>query len=714
MNRLSGLGLSSLWRVVIGSGGRCFEHPLGAVPATRPCSVSQAVAGRALPTRAARWRLFIPKRRRHLRSRASSAAPSPGHPTRRVRAADLGSRKGAFCPAEAPAYEGGSCKTDVSCAVLLRARRTPRRGRGIRGLRGPRSWAGLLAVESFIGEHLAEPSAVSLVRWPQPLPSGTAAGNPVEVSCQVLSNPPLPRGSLGRPPQEPKGSYGAGKAAGAASASPSRAVEQLRQAIEELYYFEFVVDDLPIRGFVGYMEESGFLPHTHKIGLWTHLDFHLEFHRDQIIFANVSVRDVKPHSLDGLQPDNFLGLTHTYSVHWSETSVEHRSDRRRGDDGGFFPRTLEIHWLSIINSMVLVFLLVGFVAVILMRVLRNDLARYNLDEETTSGGSGDDFDQGDNGWKIIHTDVFRFPPYRGLLCAVLGVGAQFLALGTGIIVMALLGMFNVHRHGAINSAAILLYALTCCISGYVSSHFYRQIGGERWVWNIILTTSLFSVPFFLTWSVVNSVHWANGSTQALPATTILLLLTVWLLVGFPLTVIGGIFGKNNASPFDAPCRTKNIAREIPPQPWYKSTVIHMTVGGFLPFSAISVELYYIFATVWGREQYTLYGILFFVFAILLSVGACISIALTYFQLSGEDYRWWWRSVLSVGSTGLFIFLYSVFYYARRSNMSGTVQTVEFFGYSLLTGYVFFLMLGTISFFSSLKFIRYIYVNLKMD
>ncbi|XP_059769929.1 transmembrane 9 superfamily member 1 isoform X2 [Balaenoptera ricei] len=494
----------------------------------------------------------------------------------------------------------------------------------------------------------------------------------------------------------------------------SAQVEQLRQAIEELYYFEFVVDDLPIRGFVGYMEESGFLPHSHKIGLWTHLDFHLEFHGDRIIFANVSVRDVKPHSLDGLRPDEFLGLTHTYSVRWSETSVERRSDRRRGDDGGFFPRTLEIHWLSIINSMVLVFLLVGFVAVILMRVLRNDLARYNLDEETTSGGSGDDFDQGDNGWKIIHTDVFRFPPYRGLLCAVLGVGAQFLALGTGIIVMALLGTFNVHRHGAINSAAILLYALTCCISGYVSSHFYRQIGGERWVWNIILTTSLFSVPFFLTWSVVNSVHWANGSTQALPATTILLLLTVWLLVGFPLTVIGGIFGKNNASPFDAPCRTKNIAREIPPQPWYKSTLIHMTVGGFLPFSAISVELYYIFATVWGREQYTLYGILFFVFAILLSVGACISIALTYFQLSGEDYRWWWRSVLSVGSTGLFIFFYSVFYYARRSNMSGVVQTVEFFGYSLLTGYVFFLMLGTISFFSSLKFIRYIYVNLKMD
>ena len=65
-------------------------------------------------------------------------------------------------------------------------------------------------------------------------------------------------------------------------------------------------------------------------------------------------------------------------------------------------------------------------------------------------------------------------------------------------------------------------------------------------------------------------------------------------------------------------------------------------------SAISVELYYIFATVWGREAYTLYGILLVVFLILISVTACISVALTYFQLSTEDYRWWWRSVFSSG------------------------------------------------------------------
>ncbi|XP_019745569.1 transmembrane 9 superfamily member 1 [Hippocampus comes] len=496
-------------------------------------------------------------------------------------------------------------------------------------------------------------------------------------------------------------------------------VDQLREAIEELYYFEFVLDDIPIWGFVGYIEESGFLPHSHKVGLWTHLDFNIEYNGDSVIFANVSVKDVKPVPLeDGAGAaaggvgvgGGGLTVTYSYSVRWFESPLPHARRAERLRDHSFFPKTLEIHWLSIINSLVLVVLLLGFVIIILMRVLKNDFARYNVEEEAGS----DDLDQGDNGWKIIHTDVFRFPPYKSLLCAVLGVGAQFLTLATGIIVMALLGMFNVHHHGAINSAAIVLYALTSCVSGYVSCSFYTQINGKRWVWNIILTSTLFSAPLFLTWSVVNSVHWWSGSTQALPATTVLLLLGAWVLVGFPLTVIGGIVGKNRAGGFQAPCRTRNIARQIPAQPWYKHAAVHMAIGGFLPFSAISVELYYIFATVWGREHYTLYGILLCVFAILLSVGACISVALTYFLLSGEDYRWWWRSVLSTGSTGLFIFIYSVFYYRNRSSMSGPVQSTEFFGYSLLTALVFSLMLGSVSFWASLAFIRYIYRSLKMD
>jgi len=59
------------------------------------------------------------------------------------------------------------------------------------------------------------------------------------------------------------------------------------------------------------------------------------------------------------------------------------------------------------------------------------------------------------------------------------------------------------------------------------------------------------------------------------------------IVGYPLTVIGGILGKNWANGFDAPCRTKNIAREIPSVPWYRLPLSHCIVGGFLPFRSDS-------------------------------------------------------------------------------------------------------------------------------
>ena len=55
---------------------------------------------------------------------------------------------------------------------------------------------------------------------------------------------------------------------------------------------------------------------------------------------------------------------------------------------------------------------------------------------------------------------------------------------------------------------------------------------------------------------------------------------------------------------------------------------------------------------WGHKVYTIYSILFIVFIILLIVTAFITVALTYFQLAVEDHRWWWRSFLCGGSTGL--------------------------------------------------------------
>ena len=138
----------------------------------------------------------------------------------------------------------------------------------------------------------------------------------------------------------------------------------------------------------------------------------------------------------------------------------------------------------------------------------------------------------------------------------------------------------------------------------------------------------------------------------------------------------------------------------------------MVMAGFLPFSAIYVELYYIFASVWGHKVYIIWSILFIVYIILIIVTAFITIALTYFQLAVEDHQWWWRSFLCGGSTAVFVYGYCFYYFLARSGMSGFMQTSFFFGYNLMVCFGFFLMLGTVGWSASLLFVRHIYRAIK--
>jgi hypothetical protein len=73
----------------------------------------------------------------------------------------------------------------------------------------------------------------------------------------------------------------------------------------------------------------------------------------------------------------------SYSVEWyEEASLPWKNRLSRYTDSRFVPTSFEIHWLSIINSFVLVLLLTAFLTIILLRVLKNDFSRYmELDDE---------------------------------------------------------------------------------------------------------------------------------------------------------------------------------------------------------------------------------------------------------------------------------------------------------------------------------------------
>ncbi|KDO36860.1 hypothetical protein CISIN_1g029473mg [Citrus sinensis] len=188
---------------------------------------------------------------------------------------------------------------------------------------------------------------------------------------------------------------------------------------------------------------------------------------------------------------------------------------------------------------------------------------------------------------------------------------------------------------------------------------------------------------------------------------------IYMLFAVPLLALGGRIGYWFRSEFQAPSALNRYPREILPLPWYQKSPCQMFIVGLLSFSIIALELHHLYASLWGYKIFTLPGILFVMFIILLVLTAILSIGLTYIQLSVEDHEWWWRSVFRGGSTAIFMFAYSIYFYFR-SNMSGFLQLSFFLGYNVAMCYAFFLILGSVSFRASMIFVRRIYRVVKSE
>ena len=96
----------------------------------------------------------------------------------------------------------------------------------------------------------------------------------------------------------------------------------------------------------------------------------------------------------------------------------------------------------------------------------------------------------------------------------------------------------------------------------VSARLYKQLKGKNWVWNVVLNSIVFPAPLGIVFGWVNTVAWNNGSTAAIPFTTIIMMCAIFLFVNFPLTVVGAITGRNCSEEYNPPCRATKVPREV--------------------------------------------------------------------------------------------------------------------------------------------------------
>ncbi|MEE6496750.1 hypothetical protein FKM82_002477 [Ascaphus truei] len=228
-----------------------------------------------------------------------------------------------------------------------------------------------------------------------------------------------------------------------------------------------------------------------------------------------------------------LDVIYTYSVKFQENNATKWASR-----WDYILESLphtNIQWFSIMNSLVIVLFLSGMVAMIMLRTLHKDIARYNQIDSSEDA-------QEEFGWKLVHGDIFR-PPKKGMLLSVfLGQGTQIFIMTFITLFLACLGFLSPANRGALMTCSVVLWVLLGTPAGYVSARLYKTFGGEKWKTNVLLTALLCPGIIFADFFIMNVILWAKGSSAAIPFGTLVAILAMWIGISVPLTFVGAYFG----------------------------------------------------------------------------------------------------------------------------------------------------------------------------
>ena len=245
---------------------------------------------------------------------------------------------------------------------------------------------------------------------------------------------------------------------------------------------------------------------------------------------NTNLASKYPHSSylpeqDDADDGSTLTIPYSYSVYFREdTRVEwaNRWDMYFNNQ----EESTSIHWLAIVNSLVIAGLLTTVVVMIWNRTVHGDqkpLRDVPLEdgkvssrrkkprsgarsprqiEKCTSGlleqkgildneendSSDDEVLEDITGWKLLHADIFRTPAYAGLLAPLIGSGTQLVFMTIGLLLLSCFGILNPSFRGGFVSVGMGLFVFAGIFSGYFSGRGYKTFGGLNWRKNTLMVS----------------------------------------------------------------------------------------------------------------------------------------------------------------------------------------------------------------------------------
>jgi len=401
------------------------------------------------------------------------------------------------------------------------------------------------------------------------------------------------------------------------------------RAASDQWFYQMYLDDLPVWGMVGEMLpefndkvrvsqknaisdldhlDQAVVPGVHststsstpdhlKAYVYTTRTLTVSYNGNRIVKVDLTS---DPASLILIKEG--IELNFKLLVKWESTLLSYHSRFDRYLDHAFFKH--QIHWFSIFNSFMMVLFLMGIVALILLRTLRKDYARYALSNQTAGAeneslleggggqpmvdengkpmvdqdghamssnmsGGGNTSTTEDSGWKQVHGDVFRAPALLPLFAAILGTGWQLIILTLGVILFAVAGPLHGQVHeerGEVLHAIIVCYSLSSIVAGYASGKFFKQYDSatsssalpsvrpgssssstsNMWQATMALTVFLLPTVTVAILSILNTVSLYYGTINTIPFLVIMKLFLLWIFVSVPLCIVGTLMGRHSS------------------------------------------------------------------------------------------------------------------------------------------------------------------------
>jgi len=416
----------------------------------------------------------------------------------------------------------------------------------------------------------------------------------------------------------------------------------------------------------------------------------------------------------------------TYDVIWIK-NVDQKEDQRWNTDRRWniyltmdYAVPNRVHYLSIINSLVMLMILSAIVVMRMICNLRYDVNTYR--RIVTVEDKAESIIQ--FSWKLIHADVFRPPRHSLLLAVCCGSGAQLLCTALCTSLLSFFGFFSSAQPGSIAVGGLIIFAICGgVVAGYVSLRYYHTIFKGKMNWRSVATYTSLTFPglLFGTWLVIEIMALWHRSTLAVPWMCTLILLFLWLGVLTPLVYIGAYFGSKHDM-MEFPCKTSSTARKIPTQSRWSRSGGSLVVA-ILSYGSIFTESYFIFSTIWHGQYFSSFGALFssILLMSLISMVGCILFG--YHQLCWENHKWWWHSFVAGGSAGLILFCYCCvsgfplqLNLALSSDMKHHLASpiLIYIGVTGMISLALFLMLGFVGMTGMLWFNKVVYSSIITD